>query len=138
MLTPPSARAWQSLPSVPGLSSRLIVNSLAVGMWVTSFSCVSETPAARSFEIENPWFRLKKRKRPFPSYLGPVGPSGRGRTSDYSCDLHREFTSFPHWCAAVPKLQTNLPTGGADGEAKGNHSGAAWGPDALLRERFVP
>src|SRR5258707_167712 len=32
MLTPPSARAWQSLPSVPGLSSRLIVNSFAVGM----------------------------------------------------------------------------------------------------------
>jgi hypothetical protein len=29
---PSSARAWQSLPSVPGLSSRLIVNSFAVGM----------------------------------------------------------------------------------------------------------
>src|SRR6266852_2163264 len=32
MLTLCSARAWQSLPSVPGRSSRRIVNSLLVGI----------------------------------------------------------------------------------------------------------
>src|ERR1700730_17588168 len=27
---------------------------------------------------------------------------------NYSCDMHREFTSFPHPCAAVPKLQATF------------------------------
>ena len=39
---------------------------------------------------------------------------GKGELGDYSCDLHREWTPFPHLCAAVPKLQSNLPTGGAE------------------------
>jgi len=39
---------------------------------------------------------------------------GKGELGDYSCDLHRECTPFPHLCAAVPKLQSNLPTGGSE------------------------
>src|SRR5215472_133127 len=41
MLTLCSARAWQSLPSVPGRSSKRIVNSLLVGMVGTSLRCTS-------------------------------------------------------------------------------------------------
>src|SRR5216683_2704449 len=41
MLTLCSARAWQSLPSVPGRSSKRIVNSLVVGMVGTSLRCTS-------------------------------------------------------------------------------------------------
>src|SRR6266852_1652810 len=37
MLTSCSARVWQSLPSVPGLSSKRMVNSLMMGMLETSF-----------------------------------------------------------------------------------------------------
>src|SRR5216684_2624506 len=40
MLTLCSARAWQSLPSVPGLSSKRMVNSLVVGIG-TSLRCTS-------------------------------------------------------------------------------------------------
>src|SRR5260370_2738098 len=36
-----SARGWQSLPSVPGRSSKRIVNSLLVGMVGTSLRCTS-------------------------------------------------------------------------------------------------
>src|SRR6266404_4316097 len=41
MLTLCSARPWQSLPSVPGRSSKRIVNSLVVGMVGTSLRCTS-------------------------------------------------------------------------------------------------
>src|SRR5260370_7672356 len=51
-----SASAWQSLPSVPGRSSKRIENSLLVGMW-TSLQCPSgmgrELPA-RSNDDWNP------------------------------------------------------------------------------------
>jgi hypothetical protein len=32
--------------------------------------------------------------------LGPVGQSGQVDLSNCSCNLHREFTSFPHMRAA--------------------------------------
>src|SRR5713101_6780060 len=97
MLTPPSARAWQSLPSVPGLSSRLIVNSFAVGM-LSNLLQVCLGIAGRAFlgNRKIPGFEWKKRKRRFPSYVGPVGPSWQRKLGGYSCDLHREFTSFAH------------------------------------------
>src|SRR5439155_9997408 len=38
-----SARAWQSLPSVPGRSSSRMLNSLVIGMTVPSFYCTSGT-----------------------------------------------------------------------------------------------
>ena len=37
------------------------------------------------------------------SYLGLVGPSRQVDLGDYSCNLHREFTSFPHMRAAISK-----------------------------------
>src|SRR5207249_10041601 len=46
-----SARAWQSLPSVPGRSSSRRLNSFVIGMTVPSFYCTSgtgwEVPARR-------------------------------------------------------------------------------------------
>jgi hypothetical protein len=57
----------------------------------------------------------------------------------HSCDLHREFTSFPHLCAAVTKLQANLLTGSADSVRREEIILAQlWDSDALLRGRFVP
>src|SRR6266404_2653424 len=56
MLTFCSARAWQSLPSVPGLSSKRIVNSLVVGIG-TSLWCTSGMGwrlPARSNDAWNP------------------------------------------------------------------------------------
>src|SRR2546427_10507586 len=43
MLMSCSARAWQSLPSVPGRSSKRMVNSLVIGMVGTSFRRTSGT-----------------------------------------------------------------------------------------------
>src|ERR1700682_5928024 len=40
---------------------------------------------------------------------------------DYSCDLHREFTSFPHLCTAVPKRQA-MPCGNCYIEEGGRYS----------------
>src|SRR5437879_6173611 len=57
MLTLCSARAWQSLPSVPGRSSKRIVNSLLVGMVGTSLRCTSGMGwkgPARSNDVSNP------------------------------------------------------------------------------------
>src|SRR6267143_5354276 len=57
MLTFCSARAWQSLPSVPGRSSKRIVNSLAMGMVGTSLRCTSWMSwkgPARSNDVSNP------------------------------------------------------------------------------------
>src|SRR6266404_811388 len=57
MLTLCSARAWQSLPSVPGRSSKRIVNSLVVGMVGTSLRCTSRMGwkgPARSNYVSNP------------------------------------------------------------------------------------
>ncbi len=49
------------------------------------------------------------------------------------------FTSFPHLCAAVTKLQANLPTEIADSVRRKEIIRAQLGdPDALLPERFVP
>src|SRR5713101_5534192 len=56
MLTLCSARAWQSLPSVPGLSSKRIVNCLVVGIG-TSLRCTSGMGwrlPARSNDAWNP------------------------------------------------------------------------------------
>src|SRR5258708_5467509 len=57
MLTLCSARAWQSLPSVPGRSSKRIVNSLLVGMVGTSLRCTSGMGwkgPAKSNDVSNP------------------------------------------------------------------------------------
>src|SRR6266849_1100451 len=57
MLTLCSARAWQSLPSVPGRSSKRIVNSLAVGMVGTSLLCTPRMGwkrPARCNDVSNP------------------------------------------------------------------------------------
>src|SRR5216683_7403595 len=57
MLTFCSARAWQSLPSVPGRSSKRIVNSLLVGMVGTSLRCTSGMGwkgPARSYDVSHP------------------------------------------------------------------------------------
>src|SRR6266705_1458884 len=96
MLTPPSARAWQSLPSVPGLSSKLIVNSFAVGMLGNLLQlCLGNAGRAFLGNRKIPW---KNASDDFLCNLGPVGPSGQGRAGrlgGYSCDMHRAFTSFP-------------------------------------------
>ena len=64
---------------------------------------------------------------------------GKGALGDHSYNLHREFTSFPHLCAAVPKLQANLLTGSADSVRREEIILAQlWDSDALLRGRFVP
>jgi hypothetical protein len=64
---------------------------------------------------------------------------GKGELGDYCYGLHRKFTSFPHLCAAVPKLQANLPTGSADSVGREEIILAQLcDSDALLPERFVP
>src|SRR5467141_4880773 len=80
MLTPPSARAWQSLPSVPGLSSRLIVNSFAVGMFGNLLQlCLGNAGRAFLGNRKIPGFEWKNASDDFLCNLGPVGPSGQGR-----------------------------------------------------------
>ena len=61
---------------------------------------------------------------------------GKGELGDYSYDLHREFTSFPHLCTAVSKLQANLPTRGADNvrrkETVSTQPGAHFCADSMI------
>jgi len=80
MLTSSWARAWQSLPSVPGRSSRRIVNSFAVGILRNLLQlCVGNAVCVPRKSKKSLVLEGRKRKRPFPLYLGPVGPSGQGR-----------------------------------------------------------
>src|SRR5713101_1706119 len=105
MLTPPSARAWQSLPSVPGLSSRLIVNSFAVGMLGNLLQlCLGNAGRAFLRNRKIPGFEWKNATDGFLCNLGPVEPSGQGRARRLQCDLHRAFTSFPQGRTGVTSL----------------------------------
>jgi hypothetical protein len=57
------------------------------------------------------WFGHDSLHDRFLRNLGPVGRVGKEELGDYSCNLHREFTSYPHLeCVAVPKPQANLPS----------------------------
>src|SRR5713226_2947855 len=79
MLTLCSARAWQSLPSVPGLSSTRIVNSLVVGIG-TSLRCTSGMGwrlPARSNDAWNPTPATQTHtRRLLDSTNGLVAPNG--------------------------------------------------------------
>src|SRR5713226_53746 len=79
MLTLCSARAWQSLPSVPGLSSKRIVNSLVVGIG-TSLRCTSGMGwrlPARSNDAWNPTPATQTHSRLLLD--GPTGLLARNR-----------------------------------------------------------
>src|SRR5216684_4399849 len=83
MLTLCSARAWQSLPSVPGLSSKRIVNCLVVGIG-TSLRCTSGMGwrlPARSIDAWNPTPATQTHSRLLldgtNAFLPPTGLPGR-------------------------------------------------------------
>src|ERR1700682_2928818 len=99
MLTLCSARAWQSLPRVPGRSSKRIVNSLLVGMVGTSLRCTSKDGLERSCEIQ----------RCLESYACEAGTS-RHRTeiggqkllassASMGRRVHRGMCGLPEWGA---------------------------------------
>src|SRR5260370_2455328 len=84
MLMPCSARGWQSLPSVPGRSSKRIVNSLVIGMVGTSFWCTSGTGwkvPARSSEVRIVRRREFDRKVRSSARLGEVARVRRRSSS---------------------------------------------------------
>src|SRR5260370_38448184 len=96
MLTSCSARAWQSLPSVPGRSSRRIVNSLLIRMLGTSFCRTSgkgwKVPARRKDVkiLRQLEFDCKVRPRTRPGEVARVlrcGPQQRGDTLRASLPL---------------------------------------------------
>src|SRR3979411_3137497 len=91
MLTPPSARAWQSLPSVPGLSSRLIVNSFAVGMLGNLLQLCLGNAGRASLEIAKSLV-LNGRTQATVSFviLDRWGRVGKGELGDNSreCTVH--------------------------------------------------
>src|SRR5882762_1316714 len=95
-------------------------------------TCVVSALIALASCVENASDRSRR-------ILGRWGRVGKGAQGDYSHDLHWEFTSLAHPCAAVPKLQANLPTGSKDSVRRKEIILAQLGdPDALLPERFVP
>jgi hypothetical protein len=100
------------LPSVPGLSSRLIVNSFAVGMLGNLLQlCLGNAGRAFLGNRKIPGFEWKNASDGSFVILDRWGRVGKGELGDYSCDMHCAFTSFPQGRTGVTHSFASLICG---------------------------